>query len=225
MTSTSAARALAVAVVLSVPSLVIAQPPPAAPAPAQVPQRPRAVQVMTLESPSWSDGGVIPARHAQTGRDVSPLLRWSGVPEGTTSFVVIARDLDAVPPGGGDDLLHWLVWNIPGSATSLAEGVPQGNAPAPAPQGFGGGGGGGPRVPTDGPRQISTSGPYYRGPAAPATGPPHHYVFEIFALDAWVDVAAVGQSPAATRAAVTAAMAGHVRGKGVLTGLYRRPAP
>ena len=52
-----------------------------------------------------------------------------------------------------------------------------------------------------------------------------HYLFELFALDSWVDVPAVGQSPSATRAAVTAAMAGHVRGKGVLVGTYRRPAP
>ena len=68
-------------------------------------------------------------------------------------------------------------------------------------------------------------GPNYRGPAAPASGPLHHYVFELYALDVWLDVPAVGQSPAATRAAVMAAMAGHVRGKGVLTGRYRRPAP
>jgi phosphatidylethanolamine-binding protein (PEBP) family uncharacterized protein len=66
------------------------------------------------------------------------------------------------------------------------------------------------------------SGPYYRGPAAPATGPLHHYVFELFALDTILDVPAVGAPPAATRAAVVAAMAGHVRGKAVMVGVYRR---
>ena len=85
--------------------------------------------------------------------------------------------------------------------------------PAAVPQG--------PDLP-DGSRQISASGPYYRGPAAPATGPTHHYVFELFALDTMLDVPAVGATPAATRAAVVAAMAGHVRGKGVLLGLYKR---
>ena len=71
-------------------------------------------------------------------------------------------------------------------------------------------------------RQISATGPNYRGPAAPASGPPHHYVFELYALDTTIDVAAVGASPAETRAAVMAAMAGHVRGKGVLVGLFKR---
>ena len=71
-------------------------------------------------------------------------------------------------------------------------------------------------------RQISVCGPYYRGPGAPAAGPPHHYVFELFALDAPIDVPAVGASPQQTRAAVVAAMATHVRGKAVYTGLFKR---
>lgn len=168
--------------------------------------RGRAIRVMTLTSPAIPDGGMIPAKHAQNGAEVSPPLAWSGAPDSTASFVLVVHDLDAPTAGGADDVLHWLVWNIPGSATSLAEGVPQGT-----------------ELP-DGTRQISVSGPYYRGPAAPATGPPHHYVFELYALDTTLDVPAVGASPAATRAAVMTAMAGHVRAKGVLVGLFRRPA-
>jgi phosphatidylethanolamine-binding protein (PEBP) family uncharacterized protein len=53
-------------------------------------------------------------------------------------------------------------------------------------------------------------------------GPAHHYVFELFALDTPLAVAATGQSPAETRAAVVTAMAGHVRGKAVFTGRYAR---
>lgn len=191
--------------------IAIAQATP--PATATQPPRPAAnrgragLRVMTLTSTAFADGATIPARHAQTGRDVSPALSWSGAPDSTRSFVLMVRDLDAAIGDGTDELLHWLVWNIPGTATSLPEGVPQG------PSGV------------NGMRQISASGPYYRGPAAPSSGPPHHYVFELYALDATINVAAVGLSPAATRAAVLQAMATHIRSKGVLVGLYRRPAP
>jgi Raf kinase inhibitor-like YbhB/YbcL family protein len=162
---------------------------------------------MTLTSSAFADGGMIPAKHAQPGRDVSPPLAWSGAPDSTQSFVLIVHDADAAIGDGTDDLLHWMVWGIPGTTTSLAEGVPQG-----------------PQI-ASGMRQISGTGPYYRGPAAPASGPPHHYVFEVYALDATVNVAAVGLAPPATRAAVMSAIANHIRGKGVLVGLYRRPAP
>ena len=165
-----------------------------------------AIQVMTLTTTAWTDGGQIPMKHAQPGPEVSPPLAWSNVPDGVTSFVLLVHDLDvATGRGRVDDVLQWLVWNIPGTARALPEGVPQG-----------------PQLP-DGARQISVTGPNYRGPAAPATGPAHHYVFELFALDATIDVAPVGATPADTRAAVVAAMADHVRGKAALFGLFKRP--
>src|SRR5262245_38718991 len=164
------------------------------------------VQVMTLTSAAWPDGAEIPTKYTQIGPEVSPALAWSSVPDGTQSFVLIFHDVDAAIGNGTDDLLHWMLWNIPASAQSLPEGVPQG---AQLP---------------DGTRQISASGPYYRGPGALASGPAHHYVFELFALDAPIEVPPVGASPPQTRAAVVAAMAGHVRGKAVYTGLFKRPA-
>jgi len=159
---------------------------------------------MTLTSTAWSDGGQIPPKYSQAGDQVSPPLSWSNVPEGAASFVLIAHDVDAAIGNGTDDILQWMLWNIPAGTRSLAEGVPQIS-----------------QLP-DGTRQISASGPYYRGPGAAAAGPAHHYVFELFALDATIDVPAVGASPPQTRAAVLAAMAGHVRAKGVLVGLFHR---
>jgi phosphatidylethanolamine-binding protein (PEBP) family uncharacterized protein len=120
------------------------------------------------------------------------------------SFALIAHDLDAATGNGTDDVLHWMLWNIPAATMSLSEGVPQGS-----------------QLP-DGTRQISASGPYYRGPGASAQGPAHHYVFELFALDSSIDVPPVGASPAQTRAAVIAAMAGRVRGKAAMVGLFKR---
>lgn len=161
------------------------------------------IQVLSLTSTAWTDGAAIPAKYTQTGAQVSPPLAWTA-PDDAVSFVLIARDADAAIGNGTDDLLHWMLWNLPKGTRVLPEGVPAAS-----------------QLP-DGTRQISASGPYYRGPGAPASGPAHHYVFEIYALDSTIEVPAVGQSPALTRAAVVAAMAGKVRGKGVLIGSFKR---
>jgi Raf kinase inhibitor-like YbhB/YbcL family protein len=163
-----------------------------------------AVQVMTLTSSAWPDGGPIPAKYTQAGDESSPPLVWSNAPEGVVGYALLMHDVDAAIGNGTDDLLHWMLWNIPPTVTSLHERVP-GIAQLP-----------------DGTRQISATGPYYRGPGALASGPPHHYVFELFALDTAIDVPAIGQSPPQTRAAVVAAMAGHIRGKGGYVGLFKR---
>ena len=169
--------------------------------------RGRAIVTMTLSSSGWSDGGRIPAKYTQVdgpAGEVSPPLSWSGAPENTAEFVLIVHDADTPIGNGTDDLLHWMLWKIPGMATTLSEHMPAGV-----------------QLP-DGTRQISATGPYYRGPGALSAGPAHHYVFELFALDQSIDVPAIGASPPQTRAAVVAAMAGHIRGKGVLVGLFKR---
>jgi Raf kinase inhibitor-like YbhB/YbcL family protein len=185
------------------------------------------IRLMTLTSTAFQDGGMIPLKHAQPGHDVSPPLAWTNAPDSTVSFVLIVHDVDAPSGDGTDDLLHWMVWNIPGSATSLPEGVPQGptvQLAGAAPAG-GGAGGGGRGAGGGGMRQISVSGPYYRGPAAPATGPAHHYVFELYALDTMINIQPVGMTAAATRAAVMDAMKTHIRGKAFLVGLFKRAVP
>lgn len=203
--------ALAIAIATSLTAA--AQTPPAPPAGQKPPPPPggpggpgrrSAVQVMTLTSVAWPDGGQIPASHAQNGSEVSPPFSWSNVPDGTASFVLIAHDLDAVVGNGTDDVLHWMLWNIPGASRGLPEALPHGS-----------------QLP-DGTRQMSVSGPYYRGPGAAADGPAHHYVFELYALDSMIDVAAAGQTPAQTRAALITAMAGKVRGKAAYVGLFKR---
>ena len=215
------ARFLAIAAVTCLPILVSARGgqrgtpssgPPGSPAPGQPGAQPGGgrgrggVQVMALTSSAWSDGGLIPVRYTQAGDETSPPLAWSRAPAGTVSFVLIVHDLDAAAGNGTDDMLHWMLWNIPATATSLPEHVP---AVSQLP---------------DGTRQISATGPTYRGPGAPAAEPVHHYVFELYALDATLDVPAVGPSPAQTRGAVVSAMAGHVRAKAVYVGLFKRHA-
>jgi hypothetical protein len=182
--------------------------PPQPPAPTPPGQRGRGgrggIQVMTLTTTAWRDGADIPLKYTQAGDEVSPPLAWSNAPADVASYVLVVHDIDVATSGGRDDLLHWLVWNIPKEATGLPEAVP---AVSQLP---------------DGTRQISGTGPYYRGPGAPANGPRHHYVFELYALDTMLEVPAVGASPAETRSAVMTAMAGRVRAKGALVGLYKR---
>ena len=175
------------------------------------PPAPTAAPAMVLTVEGFPDGGPIPVRFSQAapgaapGEGTSPAMTWTNVPAGTQSFVLNMRDLDVARNRTTEDQAHWVVWNIPATSTGFAEGLPRG---AQLP---------------DGSYQISATGPVYRGPGAPATGPQHHYMFEIYALDVKLDVA-----PAAdafeTRTKIFAAMQGHVLGKAVYGGLFRRPA-
>jgi Raf kinase inhibitor-like YbhB/YbcL family protein len=197
------------------------------------------IRTMTLTSSAFTDGGVIPQKYSQSGHDVSPPLEWSGAPDSVVSYVLLVHDVDAPNGDGFGTALHWLVWGIPGTMMSLPEGMSQGPtiplaapvqvaggpAGATTPAGRGGGGGGGGRGGNPVMRQLSVSGPYYRGPAAPSSGPPHHYVFELYALDTNININAGIQSTAQVREAVWEAMKTHIRGKAVLVGTYRRPAP
>src|SRR5918994_1453986 len=104
---------------------------PPQPAPAQPGRGGRggrgAVQVMTLTTSAWPDGGQIPAKYTQAGEQVSPALSWTNAPENVTSFVLIMHDIDAATGNGTDDMLHWMLWNIPPTTKGLAEGVAQGS--------------------------------------------------------------------------------------------------
>ncbi len=105
------------------------------------------------------------------GGNVSPALVWENVPEGTKSLALQVFDPDA-PTGSG--FWHWGIYNIPASATSLAQGA--GNSPEglPAPA-FGG--------TTDfldtGATGVNGN---YGGPCPPAGDKPHRYIFTLYAL-------------------------------------------
>jgi len=159
---------------------------------------------MTLKTTAFADGAPIPAKYTQAGEQVSPALTWTNAPPNTASFVLHMHDLEVARNRTTDDQVHWLVWNIPASVTGLPEGVPQGADLK------------------DGSHQISASGPVYRGPGAPATGPMHHYTFEIYALDTKLDVPAAADA-FETRTNVMKAMQGHIIGKAVYMGLFHRP--
>jgi Raf kinase inhibitor-like YbhB/YbcL family protein len=165
---------------------------------------------MTMTVAGFADGGQIPVKFTQaapgvaTGEGLSPAISWSNAPAGTQSFVLNMHDMEVVRNKTSDDQAHWVVWNIPAASTGLPEGVPKGAQLA------------------DGSYQISATGTMYRGPGAPANGPPHHYMFEVYALDTKLDVQPTADA-FETRANVLKAMQGHILGKAVYGGLFRRP--
>ena len=99
---------------------------------------PLAAADFTLSSPDLASGSFddqfILNGFGCAGGNVSPALEWSGLPEGTQSLALQVHDPDA-PTGAG--FWHWAIYNIPPSATGLAQGA--GNAPGTLPEGaFGG---------------------------------------------------------------------------------------
>jgi Raf kinase inhibitor-like YbhB/YbcL family protein len=161
-----------------------------------------AVPGLTLTSPDFTDGGVIPNKFTQADpMPVSPKLDWTNVPPGTVSFTLILHDPDAAPGKSIEDVLHWMAFNIPGSSTGFPGGM---SADATLP---------------DGTVQAKNRGNRvgFMGPGAGAAGPYHHYTFELFALDTKLTL-----GPDATRADVLKAMDGHVLAKGVLEGRFHR---
>src|SRR5215469_18618332 len=81
---------------------------------------------LTLITTAWPDGGMIPLRYTQAGPEISPAIQWSAPPPGTASFVLLFEDLDTVVANSTDGILHWLVWNIPPTATGLPQALPDG---------------------------------------------------------------------------------------------------
>ena len=151
-----------------------------------------ALVTIAVTSTSFADGAEIPAKYTGA-QGVSPQLSWSGAPTGTMSYVLIMHDVDVAIPAGSltNDITHWVVWNIPASTTSIPEGGP---------------------VPS-GANQYSMRGPQYMGPAPPPGHPFHHYIFEVYALNANLDVPA-----GATRADVEKAMEGKIIARGAYVG-------
>jgi Raf kinase inhibitor-like YbhB/YbcL family protein len=145
----------------------------------------------TLRSTAFSDGGAIPRRFTCDGDDVSPDLDWTGAPPDTAAFALIFDDPDA------SGFVHWLVYNMTGSATG---GLPEAISATPD-------------APTQGINDFGRLG--YRGPCPP--NGEHHYRLTLYALDGVLPL------PAAPRAGhLRAALEGHVLAEAVLTGTCRR---
>src|SRR5687768_988176 len=153
----------------------------------------RTAGTLAVTSPSFASGGAIPVAHSAYGAGRAPALAWSAPPAGTQSLAIMVEDPDAM---SAKPYVHWLAWNIDPASTGLGEAA----VPVGARQG----------------RNNRGSSVYF-GPRPPGSKP-HHYHFQVFALDRMLDLPA-----GAKREQLLAAMNGHVLAKGDLIGLFGKP--
>jgi Raf kinase inhibitor-like YbhB/YbcL family protein len=164
-------------------------------------------QKFTLTSADLPAGKPIAMKHVFngfgcTGENISPALSWKNAPAGTKGFAVMVHDPDA--PTGGAGFWHWVVVNLPASAT----GLPQGAGTAEG------------KALGEGARQINTDfgSPGWGGPCPPQGNPPHRYNFTVYALK--VDKLDL---PANATASLTGFMVnGNALAKASLTARYGR---
>lgn len=155
---------------------------------------------INVQSSAFDAGEQIPTAHTGDGADSSPPLSWSGIPEGTRELALICDDPDAPTE---DPWVHWVIYKLPATATSLPANVPAAESletPAGARQG-----------------RNSFGNTGYGGPAPPKGHGVHHYHFKLYALDAELELA-----PGATKEQLLDAMQGHVLAQGELVGTYER---
>jgi Raf kinase inhibitor-like YbhB/YbcL family protein len=162
----------------------------------------QAAAQLVVESPTIAAGQPIPRDHSPDGRNESPPLSWGGLPAGTRQLAVICEDHGA---GNPPPWVHWIVYNVPASATGLPQGIPF-DADDAMPAGL------------DGVRQGSNGWglAMYRGPAPPA-GTVHEYEFTVFALDSALDLPG-----GLNRAELLHAIEDHVLGRATLAATYPR---
>lgn len=157
--------------------------------------------VFTLQSPAFAENGIIDSKYAGknpanancTGEGVSPPLRWSNVPAGTNSLVLIVSD----PQGAlGLGANHWMAYGIPATQTELREGIGNGNTLRTG---------------------VNFSGQTgYMGPCPPKGSGMHHYIFLLIATDLAPDALPAGL----TRAELDAALKGHAKGAAAWIGRF-----
>lgn len=154
---------------------------------------------LVLTSASFPHEGMIPPRYTCDGDDVSPPLRWTGVPADAKSLALIMDDPDAPDPKAPvQTWVHWVLYNLPAHTNALAEGIVAADLPAGTLQGL---------------NDWRRTG--YGGPCPPVGM--HRYFFKLFALDIRLAELAIP-----TKAALSKAMQGHVLASADLVGTYQR---
>lgn len=154
---------------------------------------------LEVTSPAAENGRPMPDLYTLFGKDISPPIAWSDTPPGTVSYVVIMQDADA----RGGPATHWLIYNIPGTEKGLRRDI-HNRAD----------------LKTTGEMQGMNyaGGVGYIGPHPAVGDKPHHYHFQVFALDRMIKVKAKSDLEH-----VLAAMEGRVLAEGEVVAVYAAP--
>jgi len=175
-----------------------------------------AADVFSLSSTTFKDGTMLPKKAANAnttgnnpncvGENVSPEFTWSGVPEGTKSFVFLMED----PEGrGGAGVHHMVIYGIdPTKVKSFAES----DLSKPSDKFVGG--------------KATQGTGIYNGPCTPANVQPHHYTFVLIATDYDPKDIAPGLTREEVLPKITPVQGqpNHVKGSAGMVGLFVKPA-
>jgi Raf kinase inhibitor-like YbhB/YbcL family protein len=154
---------------------------------------------LTIRSPAFGPMAAIPRKYTCDGDNVAPPLQWSGAPEGTQSLALIVEDPDAPDPAAPQRVfVHWVLYDLPPTSSSLPEGTTADTLPAGTREGR-----------NDWDRRG------YGGPCPPKGR--HRYFFRVYALDRLL-----GDLRTPSKADVEAAMADHMLATAELVGTYER---
>jgi len=170
-------------------------------APASSPSAPeKEAQMLTLSSPAFENGGLIPVEYAATGvaggQNISIPYEWRGAPDGTKSFALAVVDLHPV----AHSWVHWMVTGIAPQVSSLARGASGRSMPAGA---------------VEHPNTAGRIG--YSGPQPPIGSGNHEYKATLYALDI------TSPNPSArTLQEFVAAIDGHVLASADCSGFFGR---
>lgn len=162
-----------------------------------------AVESIEVTSTAFTNHANVPLKYTAYGDNVSPQIKWGELPAGTEQLALIMDDPIAPTP---EPFVHWVVYNIPATASELPEGMSS-DERVSEPASLAGA--------INGINGLNRVGHF--GPRPPVDGELHAYHYKVYALDSALDL-----EPGLDKPALLAAIEDHIIGVGMIMGHYER---